>query len=235
MTEFDKLEKWKGFIPDEELETYRKAGFGRKIGIGERPALLNIDTTYMFVDTAYSQCGREMPELLKALEKITKKFRDFGLPIYFSRRDDRVHPTRRGIWNLKLGTAGDFQYSSDPRADEWPDSYGPSAEDVIVYKNKPSSFFGTPLEAFLRYDKIDTLIVVGISTSGCVRATVNDAFAHNFRVIIPEETVGDRSPSAHRANLFDMDMKFADVEPLDEIIAELKRRFVKKEVRHDTV
>ena len=213
------------------MDTYRKAGFGRKIGIGERPALLNIDTTYMFVDTAYSQCGREMPEMLLGLEKITKIFRELELPVYYSRRDDRFHPTRRGIWNLKLGTAGDFQYSSDPRADEWPESYGPNEEDVIVYKNKPSAFFGTPLEAFLRYDKIDTLIIAGISTSGCIRAAVDDAFAHNFRVIIPEETVGDRSPSAHKANLFDMDMKFADVEPLDEVISELKLRFIKSETK----
>ena len=69
----EKLEKWRGFVPDEELETYRKGGFARRIGIGRRPALLNIDTTYMFVDPAYSQCGREDPlddeNILKALLK----------------------------------------------------------------------------------------------------------------------------------------------------------------------
>lgn len=224
----DKLEKWRGFVPDEELDTYRKAGFGRPIGIGDRPALLNIDTTHMFVDPAYSQCGREMPELVEALVRLTATFRRLGLPICYSRRDDRRHPTYRGIWNLKLGTAHDHQYSADPRADEWPEAYAPREEDIVVFKNKPSSFFLTPLEAFLRYEKVDTLIVAGISTSGCVRAGVTDAFSHNFRVIVVEEAVGDRSPQAHRANLFDMDMKFADVERLEDVVAELQTRFARK-------
>ena len=221
----DKIEKWAGYLPEEELETYRKGAFGNEIGIGTSPALLNVDTTYMFVDPRYSQCGGEMPEFKAALTLLTQAFHRLGLPIYYSRRDDRRHPARRGIWNLKLGNASGRQYSQEPRADEWPPEYAPREEDVIVYKNKPSAFFGTPLEAFLRYDRIDTLIVAGISTSGCIRATVNDAFAHNLRVIIPEEAVGDRSPTAHRANLFDMDMKFADVEKMEDVLAELERRF----------
>ena len=225
MTTTDKIEKWRGFVPDAELETYIKGGFGNRIGMGRRPALLNIDTTYMFVDPAYSQCGGEDPALLAAIERITGTFRRLGLPVYYSRRDDRTHPVRRGIWNLKLGTADDFQYSRDPRADDWPDRYAPREQDVIVYKNKPSSFFETPLESFLRYDDVDTLICIGISTSGCVRAGVTDAFSHNFRVIVPQEAVGDRCAKAHKANLFDMDMKFADVEPLDRVIADLEARF----------
>ena len=227
-----KIEKWRGFVPEDELQTYVKGGFGNRIGIGRRPALLNIDTTYMFVDPAYSQCGAEDRELTGAFRRITEAFRALGLPIYYSRRDDRAHPTRRGIWNLKLGTADDFQYSRDPRADEWPEDYAPREQDVIVYKNKPSCFFETPLESFLRYDGVDTLICIGISTSGCVRAGVTDAFSHNFRVIVPQEAVGDRSRSAHRANLFDMDMKFADVEPLDDVVAELESRFGGGEARN---
>ncbi len=225
MTTNDKIEKWRGFVPDAELETYIKGRFGNRIGMGRRPALLNIDTTYMFVDPAYSQCGAEDPLLLAAIERMTRTFRQLGLPVYYSRRDDRVHPVRRGIWNLKLGIAGDFQYSRDPRADEWPDSYAPREQDVVVYKNKPSCFFETPLESFLRYDDVDTLVCIGISTSGCVRAGVTDAFSHNFRVIVPQEAVGDRCATAHKASLFDMDMKFADIEPLDRVIAELEHRF----------
>ena len=221
----EKVRKWQGYAPDEELEAYIKGGFARRIGFGERPALLNIDTTYMFVDPAYSQCGRRMPELEAALVRITQTFRDLDLPIYYSRRDDRTHPVYRGLWNLKLGTADDFQYSRDPRADEWPEAYAPRPQDRIVLKNKPSCFFGTPLESFLRYDGIDTLVIVGISTSGCVRAGVDDAFAHNFRPIVVEEACGDRSPRAHRANLFDMDMKFADVECIDYVIDTLCERF----------
>lgn len=219
----NKIDKWRGFVPDDELETYVKGGFGNRIGLGRRAALLNIDTTYMFVDPVYSQCGARDPDLLAAISRITEAFRSRDLPIYYSRRDDRTHPIRRGIWNLKLGTTDDFQYSRDPRADEWPKAYAPREKDVVVYKNKPSCFFETPLESFLRYDDVDTLICIGISTSGCVRSGVCDAFSHNFRVIVPQEAVGDRSRSAHMANLFDMDMKFADVEPLDDVIAMLDR------------
>jgi nicotinamidase-related amidase len=221
----DKLDKWRGFVPDAELETYRKGGFARRIGFGRRPALLNIDTTYMFVDPAYLQCGREMGTLMAAVTQLTEVFRDRDLPIYYSRRDDRTHPTYRGIWNEKLGTADDFQYSRDPRADEWPPSYAPRSQDRVVFKNKPSCFFQTPLDSFLRYDDVDTLVICGISTSGCVRAGAVDAFSHNFRPILVEEACGDRSSAAHRANLFDMDMKFCDVEALDYVVGALKLRF----------
>lgn len=219
----DKLDRWRGHVPDDELAVYRKAGFGRRIGLGRRAALLNVDTTHMFVDPAYAMCGRRMPELELALARLTDAFRVRGLPIYYSRRDDRSHPTYRGVWNHKLGTADTFQYTADPRADQWPDAWAPRPSDRVILKNKPSAFFGTPLESFLRYDDVDTLVVCGVSTSGCVRAAVEDAFSHNFRVIVVAECCGDRSPSAHRANLFDMDMKFADVENLDDLLAGLPR------------
>ena len=218
----NKLDRWKGTVPDEELEVYRKAGFGERIGFGSKAALINIYTTWMFLDPAYDMCGRRMPEVEAALTSVTEAFRRAGLPIYYSRRDDRSHPTYRGIWNYKLGSADTFQYRSDPRADEWPPAFAPRPQDRVVLKNKPSVFFGTPIESFLRYDGVDTLVVMGVSTSGCVRAAVEDAFSHNFRVIVVEQACGDRSPSAHRANLFDMDMKFADVEDLDFVVAQLK-------------
>jgi isochorismate hydrolase len=211
-----------GLRADEELETYRKGGFARRIGFGSRAALLNIDTTHMCVDPAHSQCGRVMPELLAAVTRLTEAFRALDLPIYYSRRDDRTHPTYRGLWNEKLGTAGDFQYGRDPRADEWPEAYAPRRQDRIILKNKPSCFFQTPLEGLLRHDEMDTLVICGISTSGCVRPGAVDAFSHNFRPILIEETCGDRSPAAHRANLFDMDMKFCDVERLDDVLEQLQ-------------
>ena len=147
-----KIERWRGLVPDEDLATYDKGAFGNAIGMGARAALLNIDTTWMFVDPQYAMCGREDPALKAALVRITSTFRALGLPIYYSRRDDRSHPTRRGIWNLKLGNSHEFQYTSDPRADEWPPEYAPRKEDIIILKNKPSAFFETPLESFLRYD-----------------------------------------------------------------------------------
>ncbi len=224
-----KLEKWRGFVPDDELANFAKGAFGNRIGIGERPTLINIDTTRMFVDPEFPQCGaKAMPEMLAAITRITGVFRRLGLPIYYSRRDDRSHPTRRGMWNLKLGNASTHIYAEDPRGDEWPPEYAPRKEDVIVYKNMPSAFFGTNLEAWLRYDRVDTVVMIGVSTSGCVRQAAVDAFSHNFRVTVVEEACGDRSRSAHRANLFDIDMKFGDVETIDDVIGELESRFGQK-------
>ena len=224
-----KLEKWRGFVPDDELANFAKGAFGNRIGIGERPALINIDTTRMFVDPEFPQCGaKAMPEMLAAITRITGVFRRLGLPIYYSRRDDRSHPTRRGMWNLKLGNANTHIYAEDPRGDEWPPEYAPRKEDVIVYKNMPSAFFGTNLEAWLRYDRVDSVVMIGVSTSGCVRQAAVDAFSHNFRVTVVEEACGDRSRSAHRANLFDIDMKFGDVEYIDDVIGELESRFGQK-------
>ena len=221
----DKLEKWRGYVPDAELDTYRKGGFAQRIGMGDRVALLNIDTTYMFVDPSYSMCGRDMSDVTEAIVRLTSLFRRLDLPIYYSRRDDRSHPTYRGAWNYKLAEPDAFQYARDPRADQWPEPYAPRPVDRIILKNKPSCFFQTPLDSFLRYDRVDTLVVCGISTSGCVRAGAADAFSHNFRTIVVEEACGDRSPQAHRANLFDLDMKFCDVESLEYVLAQVSQRF----------
>jgi len=221
----DKLEKWRGYVPDAELETYRKGGFANRLGIGKRAALVNIDTTHMFVDPSYAFCGAEMPELISSLDKITSLFRELELPIYYTRRDDRSLPSYRGAWNLKLAKPDDIEFVADPKADEWPESYAPQQGDRIILKNKPSGFFGTMLADFLRYDEVDTVVMVGVSTSGCVRASAVDAFSHNFRVILVEEACGDRSPQAHKANLFDLDMKFADVESLDYVSHELNSKF----------
>lgn len=220
-----KIERWRGVIPEDELAAYAKGAFGGRIGLGRRPALLNIDTTNMYVDPAFPHCGGPTEALQAALARITDAFRLLRLPIYYSRRDDRSQHVRRGLWNEKLGLrdGGAFLdgYAHDPRADEWPDAYAPRREDCIILKNKPSCFFATPLESFLRYEDVDSLVVVGTATSGCVRAAVTDAFSHNFRVVIPEEAVADRCATAHRINLFDMDMKYADVEAMDAVLAEL--------------
>jgi maleamate amidohydrolase len=111
-----------------------------------------------------------------------------------------------------------------PEAHEIADTIKPEPKDIVVTKSKPSAFFGTPLASMLVYLGVDTLVVTGMVTSGCVRATVIDAFSHNYRVIVPLECVADRSPTSHQVNLFDIDMKYADVLPLADVLAHLDRR-----------
>lgn len=220
----NKVDRWKDFIPPEDLAAYGKAAFGGRIGIGSRPGLLNIDTTNVFVDPKYLLCNSDTTELVAAITAVTELFRKLDLPIYYSCRDDRRLPQYRGIWNLTMGKSSSGEFLA-PGADDWPASYAPRPQDVIIRKNKPSPFFGTPLESFLRYDGVDSLIVIGTATSGCIRAGVVDAFSHNFRVTVMEEGCGDRSVFSHRANLFDLDMKYADVESFDYIRAELTKKF----------
>lgn len=214
------LEKWKDLI-GEEIKAYEKGGFGKRVGFGKQPALLNVDMTYCFVDPDYSLTFGDFSPMVRAVEKLTQVVREVGIPIFYMRRDDRLHFLRRGTWNEKLGISK-MGYNFDERADQWPPEIAPQEGDVIVPKNKSSSFFGTPLAGMLTYAGVNTVIVVGTATSGCIRATVQDASFYNYRAIVPEECVGDRCKFAHRANLFDMDMKFGDVVTLDEVIEYLK-------------
>jgi maleamate amidohydrolase len=111
-----------------------------------------------------------------------------------------------------------------PEAHEIADAIKPGPGDIVVTKSKPSAFFGTPLASMLTSLGVDTLVVTGMVTSGCVRATVIDAFSHNYRVVVPLECVADRSATSHQVNLFDMDMKYADVLPLADVLAHFGRR-----------
>jgi maleamate amidohydrolase len=215
------IDKWKDLVGEEELKAYEKGGFGKRVGFGKHPALINVDMTYCFVDPAYSLTFGDMSPVVKAVARLTRVAREVKIPIFYSRRDNREHSLSRGIWNLKLGIS-ESGYNYDERADQWPPEIGPQPGDIIIHKNKSSSFFGTPLAGMLTYAGIDTLIVMGTATSGCIRATVQDASFYNYRAIVPEECVGDRSRFAHRANLFDMDMKFGDVVNLEEAIQYLK-------------
>jgi len=225
----DTLARWQGRIADEDLAACRRGSFGDRIGLGARPALLSIDTTWMVLDPAHAMCAREMPEFVAAVTRMTALSRTRGMPIHCPRRDDRSHPTYRGIWNLRLGNATGFRYVADKRADRWPEAYAPRQEDRVVLKNKPSCFFATPLESFLRHDGVDSLVVIGVSASGCVRAAVTDAFWRNFRLTVVEEAVADRSPAAHVANRCDIDMKSADVERMEAVIGTLEARFGRRE------
>jgi maleamate amidohydrolase len=222
-----KLKKWSGFISPQDIDRYRAAGYGANIEYGNRPALLIVDSHNLFIDPKYPFCAALDPNALETtITAITTTFRRLGFPLYYVRRDKRDHRVKMGMRNnryetLRTSKNNDPGIAYDAYADEWPASYAPTEEDVIVYKNKGSAFFGTPLDAWLRYNAVDTLIVCGMTTSGCVRASVTDAFALNFRVTVIEDGCSDLSETTHRASLFDMDMKLADVKPLTTVIAEL--------------
>ncbi len=211
------LKKWQGVIPDEELRGYSKAGMGKNMGFGKKCAIVLVDMTYLAVDERFPLAfGGGAWDVVNAVERLLKEARPKGIPLFYVRRNKRTLDVEKGVHVHKLVFSSPLLY--DPKADEWPPSIAPTSEDVIIQKPRYSSFFETPLRSMLTFHGVDTVIITGFTTSCCVRCTAVDAFQCNLRPIIPEECVGDRSLVAHRANLFDIQMKFGDVVSLQEVL-----------------
>lgn len=205
-------------IPEEDREEMIDDGtFGKQMGIEDNVAILVVDMTTEFVEEGYSvgypETGRPAA---RAIRRLTDVVSDRDVPVYYSRSLKGTHPSERGRWG---DTADITQTEEGTRVC---DELAPREDDVVFEKYKPSVFFGTQLVGMLNFDDISTVIVTGMTTSGCVRATVVDAFSYNFRVVLPEECVADRSQISHQVSLFDIDMKYADVVPLDDVVAQLQ-------------
>ncbi len=216
------LKRWRDVVPEADLQAVSKAGMGKNMGFGCKPAVLVVDMTYLYVDPAFPlAAGKGMWHVVDAVGRLLQEARAKAAPIYYTRRNKRTLPVEKGLHAHKL-VSFSSPLLSDPKADEWPPAILPLEGDVIIQKPKYSAFFETPLRSMLTYQGVDTLIVTGVSTSACVRCAVIDAFQSNIRPIVPEECVGDRSMTAHRANLFDIQMKFGDVLGLEEVLAWLR-------------
>lgn len=178
-----------------------------------------VDSTY---PTGWSTTGYPA---VAATQTLLDEAREMGLPIFFTKAhawpDHQPQPIERGRW--KLNTTPEPPPTGVPPGDVIMDDLAPLSGELVIAKGgKPSGFFGTPLASYLVHAGCDTVIVTGMTTSGCVRATVLDAFQYNFHVIIPFECAADRSQISHRVSLFDMHMKYADVISLDETISYLR-------------
>jgi maleamate amidohydrolase len=206
---------WDDVISADERRAYEKAGWGGKVGYGRRPALLVTDMYRAFVDPAYPFSSETSVETASQIRLLLAAFRRRSLPVLFSTERPTVNAADRGRWKV---AAADGEQMAKPEAYEiWPEIAPPPHESVLV-KTYPSAFFGTTLTSQLIYHSVDTLVVTGTVTSGCVRATCLDAFNHNFRVIVPQECVCDRGPVSHKVALFEIEMKYGDVVSLEEVL-----------------
>jgi nicotinamidase-related amidase len=205
-------------IPDADLADYARAGYGSKpLDLSGTPAVVVIDMTDEFVDPAYpngSDAGHQCTEHVAALLETT---RERGLPTVFTHNPGVKTDAELGQW---LETVGSYE-QPPPEACEITDALAPRDDEPVLHSAKPSGFFGTQLESILNHYGVDTLIVTGMTTSGCIRATVIDAFSYNYDVVVPHDCVADRATVPHRVNLFDMGMKYATISDLDEIRDEL--------------
>jgi nicotinamidase-related amidase len=216
---------WDDIVPAEDIRRYEAAGFGRPTGFGERAALLIIDVQYRTVGTVRrpyweaieefkTSCGDAGWGAVDHIAPLLAKFRAAGLPVLYP----YVAP-KMGYDGGRLGQKVPAIMNIAERGYDFVDEIKPVDGDILVPKKHPSAFFGTPLASYLIDLKVDTLVVTGCSTSGCVRGTVVDGFAYNFRVTVPQECVFDRSQTAHAVNLFDMAYKYADVRPVSEVLS----------------
>jgi nicotinamidase-related amidase len=204
----------------EDEEFFRQRGFGIKIGFGERPALIIIDMLKGFTDSTMP-LGANLDMQIEAQKPLLKIAHERDIPVIFSTvMYEEAEAKDAGLWGIKMKgsltlTAGSESVKIDPRV-------GMQPKDILLVKKYASCFFGTDLVPRLNSRRVDTLIITGCTTSGCVRATAVDAVQNGFRPMVVREAVGDRSVAAHEQSLFDLNAKYADVVSLDETLQYLK-------------
>ena len=204
-----------------ELDIYQKQGFGNSSGIGRRPALLIIDFVNGFANPDQFG-GGNIGEAIEGTRGLLAEARALGLPIAYTRVVYADDGSDAGVFTLKAPAL--TQLTEDAYASQVVDQLTPRDGEYIVRKTQPSAFFGTNLTAWFVSKAVDTVIVTGCTTSGCVRASVIDSMSYNFRTVVATDCVGDRALGPHEANLFDMEQKYADLMSSSEIVAVLHER-----------
>jgi maleamate amidohydrolase len=198
---------------------FRQRGFAQKIGFGERPALIIIDMIKAFTNPEMP-LGADLDSQIAATRPLLDAAHARNIPVIFSTVIYDPEMKEAGIWGLKIkGTQTLITGTDAVEVDERLDM---RAGDSLLVKKYASCFFGTDLVSRLMSQQIDTLIITGCTTSGCVRATAVDAVQNGVRPMVVREAVGDRSVSAHEQSLFDLNAKYADVVSLDETVQYLK-------------
>lgn len=201
-----------------ELDIYRAQGFGNSSGFGARPALLVVDFVNGFNDEDQFG-GGNIGAAIKATKSLLSACRAGKVPVAFTRVVYAADGSDAGIFTLK--TPGLTSLIEGSEGAEIVPQLTPLAGEYVLTKTQPSAFFGTELAGWMTLNSIDTVLVAGCTTSGCVRASVVDAMSHNYRTIVVTDCVGDRALAPHEANLFDMGQKYADLMTCEEVIAKL--------------
>jgi nicotinamidase-related amidase len=197
-----------------------------KFGFGEKLAIVNVDLQQAYTRLDLFKTAYETdPRQIEYINTISRLARAAGMPVIWSRVAYKEDAADAGVWGTRTDTPDSLQnikYDSERHA------YDPRCDiqegDLTFTKRMPSAFFETPLASYLVWHKVDTVVVTGGSTSGCVRATAVEALSHGYRTIVPIETCADKHESYHFANLTDLQLKYADVEPVQSVIDWLEAR-----------
>lgn len=212
-------------IPEKDRQVRQRAGLGQRVGFGERIAVIVIDMCrYTVEERSPLSCGELGWTACHAIARLIDAARPRGIPIIYStQRTAEPYSQATGGRLLSKAIATDSAFANELWPHEILEEVAPQPGDVVLVKPKPSFFFGTQLTSVLINERIDTVIITGTTTSGCVRATTDDAAALNYRVIIPQEAVADRYSLSHQVTLFDIDSWLGDVMPLDAVIGHLEK------------
>ncbi|EME50356.1 hypothetical protein DOTSEDRAFT_121005 [Dothistroma septosporum NZE10] len=216
-----------------EASSYRAAGFSNRIGWGTRPALLLIDVCKAYftpgspLDVTSNPAAANSIDVMKSLLAAAREAKvhstSHWLPIIWTQvQYTRPDMSDAGLFYKKAPVISVFSATSTRGLNENIPGLEPLDGEDIILKKHPSAFFGTELASLLQFAGVDTLVICGVSTSGCVRATALDAMCWNFRAMVVGTACGDRSSAIHEANLFDMDAKMADVVTEGEAVERLR-------------
>lgn len=201
---------------------YASIGFSRRTGFGERPALLIIDCNHGCSDPAVSPMAISMEAEIRNIRRLLDLARVKGFPVVHTTVVYSDEYFRDGGWFIKKIPSLEALRPGSKESQIVPE-LAPRPGELVLEKRFPSGFYGTNLHSYLTACTVDTVIVTGDSTSGCVRATVVDAVSSGFRVVVPRQCVADRVPLTHVVNLFDMDSKYGDVLDVDDVVKALEQ------------
>ncbi|MEZ6022156.1 MAG: isochorismatase family protein [Hyphomonadaceae bacterium] len=198
-----------------------------KFGFGERLAIVNVDLQNAYTRLDEFKTSYETdPRQLEYINTISDLARNAGMPVIWTHVAYMADASDAGVWGTRTNTPDSLQnIKYDSRRHAFDERMQIDHErDAVYTKRMPSAFFETPLASYLVWHKVDTIVVTGGSTSGCVRATAVDSLSHGYRTIVPIETCADKHESYHFANLTDLQLKYADVEPVQTVIDWLRAR-----------
>jgi nicotinamidase-related amidase len=213
---------WKDIVTPDMLEIYK--AYHRETFVGPRPAVLAIDLynkAYRGGDKPVVEvnrldsgsCGANAWKAIPPTQKLFASARAAGIPVIYTTRHADTSGVKSTNRNLKAETEEEYEIF---------EQLAPMPGELVIYKERASAFFGTPLIAHLRRLGVQTLIICGESTSGCVRASTVDAYSYGFHNVLVEECTYDRSMLSHKINLFDMHHKYADLMHVDDVVAHLR-------------
>jgi maleamate amidohydrolase len=223
---------WDQFLTARDKAVFETSGYGARGGFGKRPALVIVDVNWAFcgdkpepilqsIRKWRNSCGEDAWVALPYIKALIDKCHEKGLPVVYTtgiRRDDNWD-SGSWLWKNSRGQEDRRTAVANLDGNEIVAPIAPAPQDIVVYKQKPSGFFGTNLASYLTLLGCDSIVVTGTTTSGCVRATVLDAFSLNYRVAVAEEGCFDRSQASHAINLCDMNAKYADVVKTAEVLS----------------